>query len=142
PPTRGMAQPRVPTSNSIAALHDKPRMFTPKLDCCSRSWIGGLRPVQPPAKSTPFFHCKFRARSSWRRGGGPSGAPEIRERPILYPRFRSPDPRPHMLARIRSAAVLGIDAYPVEVEVDISNGLPSFSTVGLPHGAVREGRER
>src|SRR5919198_968833 len=43
-----------------------------------------------------------------------------------------------MLARIRSAAVLGIDAYPVDVEVDISNGLPSFSTVGLPHGAVRE----
>ena len=47
-----------------------------------------------------------------------------------------------MLARIRSAAVLGIDALPVDVEVDISNGLPSFSTVGLPHGAVREGRER
>ena len=47
-----------------------------------------------------------------------------------------------MLARIRSAAVLGIDAYPVDVEVDISNGLPSFSTVGLPQGAVREGRER
>ncbi len=47
-----------------------------------------------------------------------------------------------MLARIRSAAILGIDAYPVDVEVDISNGLPSFSTVGLPHGAVREGRER
>jgi magnesium chelatase family protein len=47
-----------------------------------------------------------------------------------------------MLARIRSAAVLGIDAYPVDVEVDISNGLPSFSTVGLPHGAVKEGRER
>ncbi len=47
-----------------------------------------------------------------------------------------------MLARIRSAAILGIDAYPVDVEVDISSGLPSFSTVGLPHGAVREGRER
>ncbi len=47
-----------------------------------------------------------------------------------------------MLARIRSAAVLGIDAYPVDVEVDISSGLPSFSTVGLPQGAVREGRER
>ncbi len=29
-----------------------------------------------------------------------------------------------MLARIRSAAVLGIDAYPVDVEVDITNGLP------------------
>jgi magnesium chelatase family protein len=47
-----------------------------------------------------------------------------------------------MLARIRSAAVLGIEAYPVDVEVDIANGLPSFSTVGLPHGAVKEGRER
>ncbi|HEX6617970.1 MAG TPA: YifB family Mg chelatase-like AAA ATPase [Gemmatimonadales bacterium] len=47
-----------------------------------------------------------------------------------------------MLARIRSAAVLGIDAYPVDVEVDITNGLPTFATVGLPHGAVREGRER
>lgn len=47
-----------------------------------------------------------------------------------------------MLARIRSAAVLGIDAYPVDVEVDIGNGMPSFSTVGLPHGAVKEGRER
>ncbi len=47
-----------------------------------------------------------------------------------------------MLARIRSAAVLGVDAYPVDVEVDISNGLPSFATVGLPQGAVKEGRER
>src|SRR4051794_19810569 len=51
-------------------------------------------------------------------------------------------PGPAMLARIRSAAVLGIDALPIDVEVDISNGLPSFSTVGLPHGALREGRER
>ena len=47
-----------------------------------------------------------------------------------------------MLSRVRSAAILGIDAYPVDVEVDISGGLPSFATVGLPHGAVREGRER
>ncbi len=47
-----------------------------------------------------------------------------------------------MLARVRSAAVLGIDAYPVDVEVDITNGLPPFSTVGLPQGAVKEGRER
>ena len=47
-----------------------------------------------------------------------------------------------MLARVRSAAVLGIDAYLVDVETDISNGLPSFTTVGLPHGAVKEGRER
>jgi magnesium chelatase family protein len=47
-----------------------------------------------------------------------------------------------VLARIRSAAVLGIDAYLVDVETDITNGLPSFTTVGLPQGAVREGRER
>jgi magnesium chelatase family protein len=47
-----------------------------------------------------------------------------------------------VLARLRSAAVLGVDAYPVDVEVDLSNGLPSFSTVGLPQGAVREGKER
>jgi magnesium chelatase family protein len=47
-----------------------------------------------------------------------------------------------MLARIRSAAVLGIDAYLVDVETDIANGLPSFTTVGLPQGAVKEGRER
>jgi magnesium chelatase family protein len=47
-----------------------------------------------------------------------------------------------MLARVRSAAVLGVDAYVVDVESDIAHGLPSFATVGLPHGAVREGRER
>ena len=41
-----------------------------------------------------------------------------------------------MLARVRSAAVLGIDAYLVDVETDIAGGLPSFATVGLPHGAV------
>ncbi len=47
-----------------------------------------------------------------------------------------------MLARLRSAAVLGVDAYLVDVEVDIANGLPAFATVGLPQGAVKEGRER
>ncbi len=47
-----------------------------------------------------------------------------------------------MLARVYSSAVLGIDSYIVEVEVDIASGLPSFSTVGLPDGAVRESRER
>ena len=42
-----------------------------------------------------------------------------------------------MLARVRSAAVLGIDAYLVDVETDIANGLPTFATVGLPQGAVK-----
>jgi len=47
-----------------------------------------------------------------------------------------------MLAKVLSSAVIGIDAYVVEVEVDIAHGLPSFSTVGLPEGAVRESKER
>ena len=47
-----------------------------------------------------------------------------------------------MLARITSAALLGIDAYLVDVETDIAPGLPTFATVGLPQGAVKEGRER
>lgn len=47
-----------------------------------------------------------------------------------------------MLARILSGALLGIDAYPVEVEVDISQGLPQFATVGLPEGAVKESKDR
>ncbi len=48
-----------------------------------------------------------------------------------------------MLAKVISSAVLGIDAYPVEVEVDItSRGLPFFSTVGLPDAAVKESKER
>lgn len=48
-----------------------------------------------------------------------------------------------MLSKVISSAVLGIDAYPVEVEVDISSrGLPFFSTVGLPDAAVKESKER
>ncbi len=47
-----------------------------------------------------------------------------------------------LLARVQSAAVLGIDGYLVEVEADLANGLPSFATVGLAQGAVKEGRER
>jgi magnesium chelatase family protein len=47
-----------------------------------------------------------------------------------------------MIARIIAGAVLGIDAYMVEVEVDISFGLHAFRIVGLPAGAVRESRLR
>jgi magnesium chelatase family protein len=47
-----------------------------------------------------------------------------------------------MIARVLSAAILGIDAYQVEVEVDIAPGLPAFSTVGLPEGAVKESKDR
>jgi magnesium chelatase family protein len=47
-----------------------------------------------------------------------------------------------MPARITAAALVGLDAVPVEVEADVANGLPTFTLVGLGHGAVREGRER
>lgn len=47
-----------------------------------------------------------------------------------------------MLARVRTAALRGVDSYPVQVEVALTRGLPSFTVVGLPEGAVREGRER
>ncbi|HEX2206667.1 MAG TPA: YifB family Mg chelatase-like AAA ATPase [Longimicrobium sp.] len=47
-----------------------------------------------------------------------------------------------MLARALSGAVLGIDAYLVTVECDVASGLPAIFTVGLPQGAVKEGRER
>lgn len=48
-----------------------------------------------------------------------------------------------MLAKVLSAAIVGLDAIPVEVEVDIaSQGLPSFTIVGLPDKAVEEAKER
>src|SRR4051812_41173805 len=47
-----------------------------------------------------------------------------------------------MLAAIRSAAVLGIDAYDVIVEVDAARGLPNWFIVGLAASAVKESRER
>lgn len=47
-----------------------------------------------------------------------------------------------MLAAVRSAAVLGIHAYDVTVEVDAAKGIPQWTIVGLPAGAVKESRER
>ena len=47
-----------------------------------------------------------------------------------------------MLAHVQSSAVLGIDAYQVHVEVDVSTGIPMMSIVGLPDAAVNESRER
>lgn len=47
-----------------------------------------------------------------------------------------------MLAHVQSSAVLGIDAYQVTVEVDVSNGMPMMAIVGLPDAAVNESRDR
>ena len=47
-----------------------------------------------------------------------------------------------MLARVHSAATFGIEARVLDVEVDVSFGLPHFTIVGLPDPSVREARER
>ena len=47
-----------------------------------------------------------------------------------------------MLARIKTATVIGISAFPIDVEVDLSRGLFVFSVVGLPANAVSESRTR
>jgi magnesium chelatase family protein len=47
-----------------------------------------------------------------------------------------------LLASVLSSAIAGVDAFPVEVEVDIGGGAPSFRMVGLAEGAVREAYDR
>ncbi len=47
-----------------------------------------------------------------------------------------------MLAKVLSAALVGLDAHLIDVEVDIAGGLPQFSVVGLPDATIRESRDR
>jgi magnesium chelatase family protein len=47
-----------------------------------------------------------------------------------------------MLARVLSACLAGMEAALIRVEVDVSHGLPAFTTVGLPDPAIRESRDR
>jgi len=47
-----------------------------------------------------------------------------------------------VLACLRTAAVFGVEAFPVQVEVDVSFGMPVFTMVGLPDTSVRESRDR
>jgi magnesium chelatase family protein len=47
-----------------------------------------------------------------------------------------------VLACLRTAAIFGVEACPVQVEVDVSFGFPSFTMVGLPDASVRESRDR
>jgi magnesium chelatase family protein len=47
-----------------------------------------------------------------------------------------------MLAKVRSFGILGLDAYPVTIEVDVSRGLPATTIVGLPDDCIRESKER
>lgn len=47
-----------------------------------------------------------------------------------------------MLAKVRSFGILGLDAYPVTIEVDVSRGLPAVTIVGLPDDSIRESKEQ
>ena len=47
-----------------------------------------------------------------------------------------------MFAKVKSIGILGMETYMVEVEADISSGLPGFDIVGLPDAAVKESRDR
>ncbi len=47
-----------------------------------------------------------------------------------------------MFVKVFSMSVIGMESYPVSVEVDVSDGLPQFATVGLPDASVKESRDR
>lgn len=47
-----------------------------------------------------------------------------------------------MLAKVLSFGLIGIDAYPIEIEVDVANGLPKITIVGLPDSSIKESKER
>ncbi len=47
-----------------------------------------------------------------------------------------------MFSRIKSVGIFGIDSYMIEIEADVSGGLPCFDIVGLPDAAVKEARDR
>ena len=47
-----------------------------------------------------------------------------------------------MFAKVKSEGIFGIDSFNVEVEADLSSGIPRFDLVGLPDAAVKESRER
>src|SRR5262245_41846258 len=47
-----------------------------------------------------------------------------------------------MLAKVNSAALYGIDALRIDVEIDLASGLPQLATVGLAEGAVKESKDR
>jgi len=47
-----------------------------------------------------------------------------------------------LISKAVSSAIIGVDSYPVHVEVDIADGLPQFATVGLPDTAVKESKDR
>ena len=47
-----------------------------------------------------------------------------------------------MPSRVKTASILGLEAHSIDVEADISAGLPNFFIVGLPDVAIQEAKER
>ena len=68
--------------------------------------------------------------------GGPSGS-EIYESAEIKPLENAKS-----LAVVHTRTIVGVTAYPVTVEVHLANGLPAFSTVGLPEATVKESKDR
>ena len=50
--------------------------------------------------------------------------------------------KPNLLAHVLSSTLLGVDAYLVQVETDISDGSSAYNTVGLPDSAIKESKDR
>src|SRR5258705_10667112 len=75
----------------------------------------------------------------------PSSLADAHGRAYRFRDIDGPGRRSHtgpVLARVRSATLSGVEAATIFVEVDVTSGLPSFSTVGLPDATIRESRDR
>src|SRR6185503_1646222 len=94
----------------------------------ARRWRGAAR------VSRTGFRCSARHADRATRG---TGARSFGTTPATLGNYRR-----RMLAAVRSAAVLGVDAFDVTVEVDCTRGLPHWTVVGLPASSVKESRER
>ncbi|HAJ77768.1 MAG TPA: magnesium chelatase [Clostridiales bacterium] len=47
-----------------------------------------------------------------------------------------------MLSKLKSFGLVGISGYPIDVEIDLNNGLPGYDVVGLPDASIKEGKDR
>src|SRR2546427_9060663 len=111
--------------------------------------IGASGPVPSPArKSRDMVHRTLQFERALAQPSGRQGEPRGNatsehciESVTLTSGTGATEDRP-VLARVLSAALLGVEAVLVRVEVDVASGLPAFTTVGLPDSAVRESRER
>lgn len=100
---------------------------TPSVRCGDRSSIGSVE-VAPDAFG-PWALPQLEAGAIPLASSAGSSHPSERTESIV-------------LARVRSATLVGVVGHPIDVEVHISPGLPGYSIVGLPDASVRESKER